>query len=68
MIDRFGHRAASSVEGPAYAEAIELGGRRDHLAHQYRDEVTARDRFITDMAHSRRDRDRSLDRDSGLEL
>ena len=56
-----GHHAS-----PVHAEAAELVARHTHLAGGYRDEVTARDRFITGIRQ--RSRDRDLSRDDGLEL
>ncbi len=58
--------AAGHPTSPVHAEVAELVARRDQLARGYRDEVTARDRYITDMAQ--RSRERSLSRDDGLEL
>ncbi len=60
--------AGAGVDGPVHAEVAELLARRAHLAGEYRDEVTARERFITDMVHRSRDRSRGLDRDDGLEI
>lgn len=48
------------------AEAAHLLARGEDLARGYRDEVTARDRFITDMVQ--RSRERNLSLDDGLEL
>lgn len=60
--------ASKGIDSAVHAEeAAELLARHAHLANTYRDEVTARDRFITEMARSR-DRERSLSRDDGLEL
>lgn len=58
--------AAGRPASTVHAEVAELVASRAHLTSGYRDEVTARDRFITDMAQ--RSRERSLSRDDGLEL
>ena len=51
-----------------HAEATELVARHTHLADKYRQEVTARERFITDMVRRSRDREFGLSADDGLEL
>ncbi len=69
-IDRVKHHLAAAgngIDDPVHAEATELLARHAHLTREYRDEITARNRFITEMTRSR-DRDRDLDRDDGLEL
>ncbi len=69
MIDGDGQRrAATGIGTLAYVEVTELLARREHLAGQYRDEVTARDRFHADMIERSRSRDLGLSRDDGLEL
>ena len=43
-----GHRlGATQPDGAAHAEAPHLVARRDHHTREHRDEVTARDQFIT---------------------
>ena len=70
VIDRVrAHLATASADSSAHAEAAQLLTRHQDVAQKYRDEVTARDRFHTDMARSRdRSRDLGLSRDDGLEL
>lgn len=60
--------AGRDVDSPILAEAAHLLARREDLARGYREEVTARDRFITDMVARSRDRELGLSRDDGLEL
>ena len=59
--------AGTAIDSPVAVEATELLARHDRLTGQYRDEITAHNRFITDMARSRA-HDRSRGRDDGLEL
>lgn len=60
--------AAGSLERAVHAEVGELLARHDQLARGYRDEVTARDRYITDIQQRNLSRDLGLSRDDGLEL
>jgi hypothetical protein len=71
VIDRARHHivaAGPGIDSPVHAEVKELLARHTHLTRGYHEEVTARDRYFTDMAQRSRDRDRSLSRDDGLEL
>lgn len=60
--------AGTTIDGSVHAEAMELLARHTHRTGMFRDEVSARDRFIADMQQRNRSRDRSRGRDDGLEL
>ena len=68
VIDRIGHLDAGSVERLAYSEAVDLVACRDRIVQQYRDEVTARERFHAGMVARSLSREHSLSRDDGVEL
>ena len=59
--------AGRAVHGPVYAEAAELLARHTDRVRTLGEEITAHERFRTDMARTR-ERDRSRGRDNGLEL